>query len=182
MSYLNEAWLKNKILKYCADNPEESFDIETIRADILPEHSYDHVVELLRSIRASDPAVLRINITRDADWVRATGITKQFLENGGFEKGAQKKEMLEKKLRNDARLSAWKVWVFWPAFVLGTFGGVYSMVDLIKNLTKSELSGQLQKSKSHMESEGSKPHTSASGQKKDSLLFPSSSYEPSGSQ
>ncbi|MFM9825078.1 hypothetical protein [Flavobacterium sp.] len=63
------------------------------------------------------------------------------------------KEAERKKLHNESKLSNWQVKTFWPLFIIGLFGGLYSGFDIVKNLTKEENVKSKQVTKEEMESE-----------------------------
>jgi hypothetical protein len=81
-----------------------------------------------------------------------------------------------KKLHNESKLSDWQVKTFWPLFIFGLFGGLYSTYDIIKNLTKVENVQLKQITKEEMESELSKLRTLILTQKKDIPSIPAN-YE-----
>ncbi len=85
------------------------------------------------------------------------------------------KEAERKKLHNESKLSDWQVKTFWPLFIFGLFGGLYSAYDIIKNLTKVENVQSKQITKEEMESKLSKLRTLILTQKKDTLSVPSNS-------
>jgi DNA-binding MarR family transcriptional regulator len=70
----------------------------------------------------------------------------------------------------DLRLKKWQLKTFWWIFGFGIFGGLYSGLDIIKNLTKPKDVKQQQVTKSEMELELSKLRTLILNQKKDGLL------------
>ncbi|NRT17170.1 hypothetical protein HNP99_003549 [Flavobacterium sp. 28A] len=80
-----------------------------------------------------------------------------------------------KKLHNESKLSEWQIKTFWPLFIFGLFGGLYSAYDIIKTLTKKEDAKVEQLTKSEMESELSKLRTLILTQKKDSTSTHSNS-------
>jgi hypothetical protein len=43
-------------------------------------------------------------------------------------------KLTHKKLKNESKMSTWKLWIFWPAFIFGIFGGIYSGIDLLKEI------------------------------------------------
>ncbi len=57
-----------------------------------------------------------------------------------FEQETEDKKTERKKLYNETKLSNWQVKTFWPLFIFGLFGGLYSGYDFIKNLSKEETS------------------------------------------
>ena len=85
------------------------------------------------------------------------------------------KEAERKKLHNESKLSDWQVKTFWPLFIFGLFGGLYSSYDIIKNLTKEENIQLKQITKEEMESELSKLRTLVLDQNKDNILIHSTS-------
>lgn len=85
------------------------------------------------------------------------------------------KEAERKKLHNESKLSDWQVKTFWPLFIFGLFGGLYSAYDIIKNLTKLENVQSKQITKEEMESELSKLRTLILTQKNDTLSIHSNS-------
>ena len=92
---------------------------------------------------------------------------KDFLKNERI----NKIWITENKLYNDSTLSKWQVKIFWPMFILGIFGGLYSSYDFVKNITTKENIEEQQVTKSEMESELSKLRTLILTQKKDSVLI-----------
>jgi hypothetical protein len=80
------------------------------------------------------------------------------------------KKAERKKLHNESKLSDWQVKTFWPLFIFGLFGGLYSAYDIIKNLTNVENVKSKQITKEEMESELSKLRTLILSQKRDTLL------------
>lgn len=85
------------------------------------------------------------------------------------------KEAERKKLHNESKLSDWQIKTFWPLFIFGLFGGLYSTYDIIKNLGKEENVQSKQITKEEMESELSKLRTLILTQKKDTLLIQTNS-------
>lgn len=80
------------------------------------------------------------------------------------------KKAERKKLHNESKLSDWQVKTFWPLFIFGLFGGLYSAYDIIKNLTTADTIREKQVTKEQMELELSKLRTLILIQKKDTLL------------
>lgn len=75
-----------------------------------------------------------------------------------------------KKLHNDSIISGWKRKTFWPIFIFGLFGGVYSGMDLFNKITESKQFQEKQITKEKTESELSKQYTSpVNGKNQDSL-------------
>ena len=85
------------------------------------------------------------------------------------------KEAERKKLHNESKLSDWQVKTFWPLFIFGLFGGLYSAYDIIKNSAKVENVQSKQRTKEEMESELSKLRTLVLDQNKDNILIHSTS-------
>ena len=96
---------------------------------------------------------------------------QDFLKNDGI----NKIWITENKLYNDSKLSELQLKTFWWIFGFGIFGGLYSGIDFIKNLTKEENQQSKQITKEEMELELSKLRTLILTQKKDNLLNPSNS-------
>lgn len=74
-----------------------------------------------------------------------------------------------KKLHNESKLSTWQVKTFWPLFIFGIFGGLYSGYDIIRNITKEENSQSKLITKEELEQELSKIRVLTIYQKKDTL-------------
>lgn len=86
--------------------------------------------------------------------------TSYFKASGGFQnaydeilKEKAHTQILKTKERNEAKLFEWQIKTFWPIFILGIFGGAYSVFDLLNKskedkkevVTKSELQKEVQK-------------------------------------
>lgn len=74
-----------------------------------------------------------------------------------------------KKLHNESKLSTWQVKTFWPLFIFGIFGGLYSGYDIIRNITKEENRQSKLITKEELEQELSKIRVLTIYQKKDTL-------------
>lgn len=87
-----------------------------------------------------------------------------------FENSEKDEKAERKKLHNESKLSDWQIKTFWPLFIFGFFGGLYSAYDIIKNLTTADTILEKQVTKEQMELELSKLRTLILIQKKDTLL------------
>ena len=103
------------------------------------------------------------------------GKTKLYTLESEYAQEIKDKEAERKKLHNESKLSDWQVKTFWPLFIFGLFGGLYSSYDIIKNLTKEENIQLKQITKEEMESELSKLRTLVLDQNKDNILIHSTS-------
>ncbi|HDZ15513.1 hypothetical protein LCGC14_1191590 [marine sediment metagenome] len=76
--------------------------------------------------------------------IQPNELTKTFLDEGGFvglyEKERKKiidlenaKTVIALKNTRQAKLAKWQIITFWPLFVLGIFGGVYSAIDMLES-------------------------------------------------
>lgn len=90
----------------------------------------------------------------------------EIINKGGWLKHLERERI--KTIRADRKdvfdfmLSKFKYYTFWPIFIMGIFGGVYSGYDFIKNLTKQECVQPKQMTKEEMELELTKLRTSIS--------------------
>lgn len=102
---------------------------------------------------------------------KLTELGKKTLKELELEHAQQiKDENVErKKLHNESKLSEWQIKTFWPLFIFGLFGGLYSTYDIMMTLTKVEDSKE-QVTKSEMESELSKLRTLILIHKKDTVV------------
>ena len=96
---------------------------------------------------------------------------QDFLKNDGI----SKIWITENKLYNDSKLSELQLKTFWWIFGFGIFGGLYSGIDFIKNLTNEDTKEVKQVTKEEMELELSKLRTLILNQKKDAPLIPANS-------
>ncbi|MGB5821138.1 MAG: hypothetical protein WBG90_16760 [Saonia sp.] len=111
-------------------------------------------------IHGYDCAQVYPNETGNPTTIVPNGRTASFKAQGGFKKAyadllksKEHSEILKKKERDDARLSDWRVKTFWPLLILGTFGGIYSGIDLIEKLTNNETDQNEVITKQQLESE-----------------------------
>lgn len=114
---------------------------------------------------------------KDANSIYANSKTSYFIKEGGFKKlydesviEKQHSKVIRAKELNDAKLSKWQVKYFWYIFSFGLLGGIYSTIEIIKNLTKSENVKEKQVTREEMELELSKLRTLILNQKKKTLF------------
>jgi hypothetical protein len=92
----------------------------------------------------------------DSYRVQANNNSRAIVQMGGYQnflnelekekKTKLKRETLEfQKLKHDAKLSKWQYYGFWPAFILGTFGGFYSIYSSIDSAVGESIEQKVQR-------------------------------------
>jgi hypothetical protein len=76
------------------------------------------------------------------------------------------------KLLNDARLSRWKVWTFWPVFLIGLFGGLYSIASIILILSGTSIEQIIQDKQEHIKTLPTQIEPAYNDPKSKSILKP----------
>ncbi|PZX09547.1 hypothetical protein LX69_03555 [Breznakibacter xylanolyticus] len=106
---------------------------------------------------------------------------KEFLENGGFSKmyveQARIKRRNEQREDLSLRLTKFKIWTFWPLFVIAIFGGIYSGIDFFNKKSEHKSEEQYLERIKQVESELTTLRTLISSQNNQSLLQNSTGKE-----
>src|SRR5690554_7968781 len=85
------------------------------------------------------------------------------------------------KLKLNLRLSKWQVIIFWPVFIIGLFGGIYSGIDFFRKetnevskeqlVTKDELQKEIIKLKEFIKVESNLKQSDGSTQINDTITI-----------
>lgn len=103
----------------------------SITKDILSYFtSEDETRMVCRNLKERGLIIITEMDTTSLFFVNPSSMTCSFLNKGGLVKEYQKMLEKEKLERLKNRLDKWKYYVFWPATILGAFGGIYSLIDL----------------------------------------------------
>jgi hypothetical protein len=160
-----------KFLKFVSEN--DNFILMNSQEVIDEVFGWNIFLELLPVLETNN--LIKENDDRESYTLTKLGREKLSELKINFENDENDQKAERKKLHNDSKLSEWQVKTFWPLFIFGIFGGLYSGYDIIKNLTKVENVQSKQITKEEMESELSKLRTLILTQKKGTLSIPSNS-------
>lgn len=108
------------------------------------------LIEFLKELDAIEPWNGMHRLTETGKEIaKLSGGTKAYVENLERIKQNEIIEQNEEKIkrRNERTLSKWKVITFWPAFVLGVIGGLYTILSIVLLLLGTSIE-QLIKGKS----------------------------------
>ena len=94
---ITEGNAKDLILKHALKNPEDFISSQEIHKKILPEISIDEVELLFEKIQNTIDKVADVRISEYNCLINATGITKTFIEQGGFTKTEKEFNELKEK-------------------------------------------------------------------------------------
>jgi hypothetical protein len=83
---LTEGNIKDTILEYALSKPEKFLSAYEIQKDLIPELSLDEVKFLFEKIQSTSDKVADVRISENNCLIKSTGITKRFIEQGGFTK------------------------------------------------------------------------------------------------
>ena len=113
------------------------------------------LIIFLESLNAIEPWKGMHRLTETGKEIaNLSGKTKEYVEN--LERIRQSKITEENKeatkRKNERTLSKWKVWTFWPAFVLGVIGGLYSILSIVLLLTGTSIERIMQGKSGNIES------------------------------
>ncbi|CAM3828310.1 hypothetical protein FLGE108171_15925 [Flavobacterium gelidilacus] len=178
---ISEGEAKDLILEYALENRERAISSQEIKKELFPHFDIDEIELLFKKIQNSVDEIATIRISTYGCIITATGITKIYLEQGGFTKTEKDTLELNRKETEkgliefeksiiDLRLKKWQLKTFWWIFGIAIIGSSLSVYNFINNLmpSKNEVKQEMQIEK--MESELSKMHTLFLDQKKvDSL-------------
>jgi len=178
---ITEGQAKDLILKYALKNGDKTISAHEIQKEVLPEITEDEVEFLFEKIQNTDDKVADVKISEWNCLITATGITKRFIDQGGFtksekdaaelkEKGAKKERIEFENSVIDLKLKKWQLKTFWWIFGFAVIGSGLSLYNFINNLSPSKNVKQQEERIEKMESELEKLKISISNQKiKDSL-------------
>ncbi|SEA60687.1 hypothetical protein [Bizionia paragorgiae] len=178
---ITEGQAKDLILEYALKNGDKTISAHEIQKEILPELSSDEVEFLFEKIQNTTDNVADVAISEYACLITATGITKRFIEQGGFTKSEKETaELKEKKAEKeridfeksiiDLRLKKWQLKTFWWIFGFAIIGSALSVYNFTNSLSPSKNVKQQEERIEKMESELEKLQTSISnGKTLDSL-------------
>jgi hypothetical protein len=92
---ITEGMAKDLILEYALSKQADFISAYEIQKELFPELSEDEVELLFDKIQNTSDKVADVRISEHNCLINATGITKRFIEQGGFTKS--EKEYLEKE-------------------------------------------------------------------------------------
>ena len=96
---ITEGQAKDLILEYALKNGEKTISAHEMQKEVLPELSEDEVEFLFEKIQNSSDNVADIAISEYACLITATGITKRFIEQGGYTKSEKETSELSNNLQ-----------------------------------------------------------------------------------
>lgn len=99
---LSEGQAKDLILEYALENQERTITAHEINRQVFPHFNEDEIMFLFEKIQNTVDKVADVRISEYNCLITATGITKLFLEQGGFTKTEietikEKQKQLEKE-------------------------------------------------------------------------------------
>ena len=160
---ITEAEAKDLILEY-AVKVGRDVTSHKIHKEVLPDCSIDEVEFLIEKMKNTNDKVADITISVHSCIITATGISKRFLEQGGFtkiEKGnlelkqkESERETIElEKSIIDLKLKKWQLKTFWWIFGFAIIGSGLSVYNFINNLSPPKKEKQLEQKIEKMELE-----------------------------
>ena len=146
---ISEGESKDLILEYALKNNNRPITLNEIKKEVFPHFSIDNIEFLFEKIQNIIDKVADIKISEYNCLITATGITKVFLEQGGFTK--TEKDDLELKRKEtevsliefeksiiDLKLKKWQLKTFWWIFGFAIIGSGLSVYNFINNLLPSK--------------------------------------------
>jgi hypothetical protein len=97
---ITEGNAKDLILEYALSKPDDFISAYKIQKEVLPELSEDEVMFLFEKIQSTSDKVADIRISEHNCLINATGITKRFIEQGGFTK-SEKEYLKQEKYKDE---------------------------------------------------------------------------------
>ena len=146
---ISEGEAKDLILKYALENTEGHITSNDVKKNVFKDSNIDEIEFLFEKIKNTVDKVADVRISEYNCIIIATGITKVFLENGGFTKTEKdnlelKRKETEKNLIEfeksiiDLKLKKWQLKTFWWIFGFAIIGSGLSVYNFINNLLPSK--------------------------------------------
>lgn len=133
---------KDKILGYLLKKDHQCSPAE-ISKYLFNRNNYDEeliyeTISLLKQMNSTNPEVATFNLVPDSESISKNENTQLFFEHGGFvaQNNENKKERINKK--RDYILTKWKLITFWPIFIFGLLGGLFSIYNFKKDIEVKE--------------------------------------------
>ena len=101
---LTEGQAKDLILNYCMKNKGGYISSDEIRKNLFPNSTRDIVNLLIDKIDNSYDSILDIKSNERSRYIRSNGVTKVFLEQGGYTQSEKEEKILAKKEEEKQRL------------------------------------------------------------------------------
>jgi hypothetical protein len=161
---ITDGQAKDLILEYALKNEKKTISAHEIQKEVLTKLSQDEVEFLFEKILNSSDNVAHIVISENACLINATGITKRFIEQGGYTKSEKITSELKKKEEEkesidlqksiiDLRLKKWQLKTFWWIFGFAIIASLLSVYNFTNSLSPSKNVKQQEKRIEEMESE-----------------------------
>lgn len=178
---ISEGEAKDMILKYALENKDRAISSSEIKKIVLKNLEIDDINYLLRKIYNIDDQVADVHISDINCSIIATGITKKFLEQGGFTQYEKNKQLQilkenerqrieQEKASIELRLKKWQIKTFWWVFVFAVIGSILSIYNFINIISPSQSELKQDEKILKIESELSKLQILISNQKNDTIL------------
>jgi hypothetical protein len=168
------AELKNKILQYLVDDSGHSFPVSTLYKNLGEScKSQLQFKDLLDEMKSTGINYFDVHNHSVYESYCFNDSTKDFLDEGGFvnqyeseldaENERLKLEAEERtamdvarnKDKMQLRLSKWQLYTFWPVFIFGLFGGLYSLYQIFnkphENKTDTKLYNRVEQLETNQE-------------------------------
>ncbi|MBO6590188.1 MAG: hypothetical protein JJ885_12935 [Muricauda sp.] len=151
MDGLEKAELKDRIIKLIQEQSTNRFGTNALDRELgSPTKSTAHLIMVIEEMIKEAPFVFDYSGSRNMGYtINCNDFTQDFLDNDGFVKRFDEREEIrqgqlieqeevDKDLKNQrvknkwqAKLAKWQVYTFWPLFLLGVFGGGYSIYQVL---------------------------------------------------
>lgn len=167
MDEFEEAQIKDRLIRILLNDLDNVYGVVPLYNELLhPNYSVQHLRRLIDEIIAYDNHLISLRRTRPDYAIMGLATSREFLDNGGFvalyeeEQANARRETLEReqrendlaiqrrKDRNQGTLAQWKIYTFWPVFILGIFGGGYSIYQILsprEYVTKEQMDEKFEK-------------------------------------
>tara|TARA_A100000171_G_scaffold50582_2_gene62383 strand:+ start:232 stop:831 length:600 start_codon:yes stop_codon:yes gene_type:complete len=117
-----------------------------------PKKTYSHFLELIKEMIADGGKYFNFFVEGSTTYLEKNEFTQEFLDEGGFNKASKiaaanaaatvlelQDEKLAKKVTRDKdrehlTLLRWQKIIFWPVFIFGLIGGLYSSVKIYQHI------------------------------------------------
>ena len=142
---ITEAEAKDLILEYAVNN-NRNITSHEIHKEVLPDCSIDEIEFLIEKMKNTTDKVADITISVHSCIITATGISKRFLEQGGFtkiekhnlelkQKESERETIELEKSVIDLKLKRWQLKTFWWIFGFAIIGSGLSVYNFINSLS-----------------------------------------------